>query len=382
MRARHWLGRGIGLAVALTPVAARAQGNLSGVGLGYPEGELSTAALGMGGGLAEFDPLSPVNPAALTGLSSVSIHVQYDPEYRTVSVGSVSEHSTTSRFPIIEVTAPINSRITVALSAASFLDRTWSTSTTAPVQVGDTTLQSTATFRSDGGITDVRLAAGWQPTSWLRVGLGLHELTGEDRVTLTRTFADTSVVKASAFNQFTVYGFTGFAGSLGVELQPVPAFGFAASYRAGGTLRARLADTLKNKANVPPRIGAALRFNGVPGLTVAARADWEGWSQVDGFGTSVTGHDALEIGGGVDLAGPRMSANRPLFLRAGARVRDLPFLANGSVVHETDFSGGLGVPVAGPHGLIDVAVQHASRTAPIGVGETAWTISVGLTVRP
>jgi hypothetical protein len=363
-------------------MAARAQGNLSGVGLGYPEGELSTTALAMGGGVAEFDALSPINPAALGGLNTVTLHMQYDPEYRIVSAGGTSKYSVTSRFPVIDVTVPINSRITLGLSAASFLDRTWSTSTNGPAQVGDTTVQSTATFLSDGGITDVRLAAGWQPTSWLRVGLGLHELTGEDRITVTRIFGDTAMVKTATFNQFTDYGFNGVAASVGFELQPVPALGVAASYRAGGTLRARLGDTLTDKASVPPRAGAAIRFNGVPGLTVAARADWEGWSRLNGFGPSVGARDALEIGGGIDLAGPHLSAKRPLFLRLGARERDLPFLAEGAVVHETDVSGGVGIPVAGPHALIDVTLQHATRTAPIDVGETAWTASIGFTIRP
>src|ERR1700674_969292 len=45
------------------PRLAAAQGNLSTQGAGYPEGELSTGALASGGGLAEFDALSPINPA-------------------------------------------------------------------------------------------------------------------------------------------------------------------------------------------------------------------------------------------------------------------------------------------------------------------------------
>ncbi len=384
MRGGPGLGRGGGLAVAvaLVSVSVRAQGNLSGGGLGYPVGELSTGTLATGGGLAEFDPLSPINPGALSALHTVTLHLQYDPEYRIVSAGGTSQYSMTSRFPVIELAAPVNSRITVGLSAASFLDRTWSTSTSGPVQVGDTAVQSTATILSDGGITDVRLGVGWQPTSWLRVGFGLHELTGEDRITLTRIFGDTSVVKTATFNQFTDYSFNGYAGSVGFEVQPLPVLGIAASYRAGGSLRARLGDTLTDRANVPPRAGGAIRFNGVPGLTLAVRADWEGWSQLDGFGPSLMAHDALEIGGGVDLAGPHLSANRPLFLRAGARVRDLPFPADGAIVHETDITGGVGIPVGGPHGVINVAVEHASRTAPIGIGETAWTASIGFTVRP
>jgi hypothetical protein len=379
---------GAGIAMALLPCIARAQGNLSGDGLGYPQGQLSTAALGMGGGVAEFDPFSPLNPSALAGQRSIALHIQYDPEFRTVSTDSVTEHSTTSIFPLLSVMAPVGPHITVGFAASSFLERTWSTSETSNAAVGDTVIPSTATFKSDGGITDLRLAAGLQATSWLRVGLGLHYFTGEDRITITRTFEDTSAVKTVEFDQYTDYAFSGYAASIGVEVQPLPVLGIAASYRAGGTMRARLTDTtnntsvLTNKATVPSRAGADIRFDGIPGLTIGARADWEGWSSLNGFGPALGAHDALELGGGFDLSGPRMSGDRPLLIRAGVRVRDLPFYVEGYDVHETDVSAGLGIPVSGQHGTLDLSLQHANRTAPVGVGETAWDISIGITVRP
>jgi hypothetical protein len=362
---------------------AGAQGNLSGYGLGYPEGQLSTAALATGGGIAEFDPLSPINPASLATVQAVTIHLQYDPEFRTVTVGNLSEHTTTQRFPVLEAAAPIGTHFVVGLSASSFMDRTWSTTTTSVIAVGDTLIPSNETFKSDGGITDVRLGGGWRVANWLRVGLGLHVFAGDDRITVARYFPDSNIVKTVPFTQFTDYAITGVAASAGVELQPTEWIGVAASYRVGGTLRNRLGDTLIAKGNVPPRAGGSIRLDPVPGLSIAARADWEGWSRLNGFGQSLQARDALELGGGLDVSGPRGSGGRPVEFRAGARVRNLPFLVNGIPVNETDVSAGLGIPVTGQRGTVDIAVQHANRTATaVGVGETAWTLSAGLTIRP
>jgi hypothetical protein len=61
---------------------AGAQGTLSGQGFGYPTGQLSTNALGNGGAMQEFDPFSPITPAALGSLAPwrrPAFYFQYDP---------------------------------------------------------------------------------------------------------------------------------------------------------------------------------------------------------------------------------------------------------------------------------------------------------------
>jgi hypothetical protein len=381
---RTWRSCAAGAAVFVCTVVARdvrAQGNLSGYGLGYPEGQLSTAALGTGGALGEFEPVSPINPASLGSVQSVTIHLQYDPEYRIVTVGGVTERSTTARFPLIMAAAPLGSHFVIGLSVSSFLDRTWSTQTTGPVAVGDTTVQSTALFKSDGGIDDIRLGVAWKILSWLRIGLAAHEFTGDDRITVQRIFADSDTVKTASFKQFNDYSINGYAASVGVEAQPSDWLGIAASYREGGTMRGRLGDTLVAKANVPPRAGGSIRLDPVGGLTIAGRVDWEGWSRLNGFGLGVEARDALELDGGLEVAGPRGSKGRPILFRVGARARNLPFLVNGQPVNETDVAGGFGIPIK-QAGTLDLTLQHANRTANVGVGETAWTLSTGITIRP
>ena len=59
MMRRHLL---IAALAASSPFGAGAQGALSLQGFGYPPGQLSARALATGGGIAEFDALSPVIP--------------------------------------------------------------------------------------------------------------------------------------------------------------------------------------------------------------------------------------------------------------------------------------------------------------------------------
>jgi len=371
-------------ASSAAPQLAEAQGNLSTQGVGYPEGELSSGTLASGGGQAEFDALSPINPAALASLGATTLHMQYDPEFRTVSANGVSEHSTTSRFPDFVAALPISGRLDVGLSAATLLDRTWETDVAQPIAVGDTSVPGVATFRSSGGITDIRLGIGWHAARWLNLGAAIHGYTGENRILAQLTFQDTTIVKTATFAQNTDYSYGGNGASVGAELFPAGVLSFATSYRVGGTLRVRRNDTLQARGSIPPRIGAGIRYTGITGVAFALRGDWEGWSRLSSVGfDNLHAHDALEIGGGIDLAGPRVgAADQSIVVHAGARERDLPFLADGAVVHETDFSGGFGIPVGGRRGTFDVALQHAARSAPIDASESAWTLSLGLTVRP
>jgi hypothetical protein len=145
---------------------------------------------------------------------------------------------------------------------------------------------------------------------------------------------------------------------------------------------------------VPHRLGAGLRFDGIKGATIAARVNWEGWSSLEGLtpheGLPVS--DTFEYGVGADVAGPRIGSNS-VMLRLGVRLRDLPFgvradsgrsLPEVRDVRELGFAGGVGIPLASNRAMVDLAVQRAARS-PSGrsdLEERAWTLSLGLRVRP
>lgn len=379
-RSAWWVVTALAL---ILPAGARAQANLSTQGFGYPPGEVSTSALATGGAFGEFDPTSAVNPAALAGWGRAGIHFEYDPEFRSVSSAGGTDHTTTVRFPLLTAGVPVGSHFVIGLSLATLLDRSWATRQVQSVPVGDTTVQTAETFRSSGGIEDVRLGGGWAPFSWLHVGLGLHVFTGRNQIAVGRSVLDTTIVKTLPFSDTSTYSYSGTGISGGVELRPSPVLDFSGSMRIGGSLRARRSDTLQARANVPPRAGAAIRYDGLPGVSLAVRTDWEGWSRMSGLGSAgLDPVDTWQYSAGVDVVGPRLGVDRALLLRFGALTRTLPFRADGAIVHEHAFSGGFGVPFSFDRAVLDVALQRALRSAPIGVSEGAWTLSVGLTVRP
>jgi len=374
---------GVIAVVGIAPTA-RAQGNLSTQGFGYPTGQMSTSTLGVGGSLAEFDPLSAVNPAALAAAGRITIHAQYDPEFRTVTTPQGADHTTTARFPLFSLGIPITTRFAVGVSFSTLLDRTWQSTQTGPTAVGDTSITSTENFTSKGGIEDIRATAAWNALSWLQAGVAFHVLTGQNQLTVERTFPDTTVVKALPFLQTTTYSYEGTAVSAGIILRPTKQFSLATSAELGGALRVRRSDTLQSKANAPSRIGAGIRYEGIPGVTIAAQGQYDEWSRMQGLGSSgLQAHDSWTWGAGVDVAGPRLGTDRNLQLRTGVQTRTLPFLANGTVVRENVVAAGVGLPFAFQRAVIDLTGQRAFRSASVpGVSEAAWMLSVGLTIRP
>ena len=81
------------------------------------------------------------------------------------------------------------------------------------------------------------------------------------------------------------------------------------------------------------------------------------------------------------MLGPRFGASA-LQLRAGARFRTLPFGTSSSSVSERSYSLGAGTLLARGRAALDVTGIRATREAGANLSETAFTLSVGVTVRP
>lgn len=367
------------------PAAAGAQGTLSARGLGYPPGQLSTMARGTAGGLAEFDALTPLNPATIAGIASTSLTLHYAPETRETTVLGVSDEATVVRFPVAGAVLAIGDRSALSLTASTFLDRTWATQRTFGNEADAPGIVET--FESRGGITDVRLAGARRFGTRFQAGIGAHYYTGVNRLTASR--ADLSGTDAN-FAQSSEIGFGGAAASAGVLFSPVRQISLAASGRVGGTLRASRGDSTIASGTAPARAAASVRYTGLTGAAIGARVAWEGWSDLSGLGSeALAAEDALEYGVGADVAGPRIYG-AALALRVGVRRRELPFgvpyaLPADGVAYdqpvETSVSGGIGTVLGGNRVLVDLVVERARRTA-ASVTETGWVYGVGVTVRP
>lgn len=373
--------------LGVAPRTGAAQGSLAGQGYGYPPGALSTRALGSGGGLAEFDPVSPINPASLASYGRTAFAFQYDPEFRTTQVGGATSHTTIARFPVVAIGVPFRQRFTFGLSASTLLDRSFTTQYQTTTRIGGDSVLANETVESRGSIADIRLGAAAYVARWLRVGAAVHRFTGQNRLVSGRQFVDTT--QFGSVSDSTTLSFTGSAVSIGAEVTPVRGFSVAASARRGGSLRTEQADTGVTRSDAPGRVGIGVRVDRITGATIAASYARTSWSNMRGLGTTnLDARDTHEWMGGIEAIGPSVGA-APVILRAGARRRTLPFAVGGAQVRETAFTGGLGLPLSGGRALADLAVQRSSRTpdgattaAVQSARERAWTVSIGFTLRP
>lgn len=362
------------------PALARAQGNLSTQGLGFPQGELSTRALSAGGALAETDPTTALNPAAILGFGATTLYFQYEPEYRTVTSGSVSAKTNNARYPLMVAGIPVGEKWMLSLSSSMFLDRTWATVRDTVEYVGPDTITSTNRFSSEGSISDLRLGAAYAPVEWFRLGVGLHGFSGSNRLATSRDFKDTT--NFASFGDTTDLSYRGTGISAGAEVIIPQWVTIGVSARHGGTLKAAKNDsTYAMQGHIPDRFGASVAYIGVANTTLSFRTSYDKWSSL---GALVSGPEqpknSWDSSVGADVGGPRFGSSL-IMMRAGLRWRTLPFPANGYDVKEKSVAFGLGTFLARGRASADFAAVRAMRDAG-PVSERAWTFSVGLTIRP
>lgn len=368
------------LAAIVAPRAA-AQGTLTGQGFGYPLGGLSARSLANGAG-GEFDGQSARNPAAVvTGLRA-GLFLQYDPEFREVTAGASTDNNVVPRFAALGVLFRAGEKGAVSISTHSLLDRTWSTRVRSGQRLGPDSVLFTETNRSSGAINETRLSYGYAPFQGkLAIGAAFHLITGENRLTLRREFDDSLRYGTLSRGLTIAYSGTGF--STGAIYRPVTWFSVAASARRGAGLELRVEDTLKTSASVPNRLGVAARFDAIPGVSLMASADRNTWSRLNGLGSvAADARDAWEYGVGADFSAARSTRLVNWVYSVGYRTRELPFAAAGAPVDERLLSGGVSAPLAGGRATVDITGIRATRQAAGAVGERAWQVSVGLTVRP
>ena len=375
-------GRVFGMCAILLVVAAppaMAQGALSIQGFGYPVGGQSARSLGVGTSIADVDPQSPFNPAAIVMNARAQGYFQYEPEFRSVNAGGKTASTRTSRFPLFMISGRQRS-ITLSLSFSSFMDRTWANSYADTQTVGAERIASTVLTQSEGGIADARFAAAYSLNEKVHFGIGLHAYPGRNRVSFGRAFADSA--KAGAFELSDSYNFSGSALSLGTVLTPTTHLIISGDVRLGGSLRMRLGDsTVVGKGSIPFRAGVSATFDGIPGSVLSARVGMDQWTDMAGLGTASLGlRNATDMSVGAEVVGPRVGPSALLF-RTGFRSRGLPFAYGTNAVREKAISGGLGLPVLAGRATMDLAVVRATRTA-ASVTEKAWVISLGVGIRP
>ena len=367
------------LCAASSASSASAQSTLSTQGLGFPPGQLSTQAKTMGGAIGEADPLSALNPAATGLLSSAILMIQAEPEYRSLRVGNRTERTSVSRFPLFLGALPLGSHWAIGVSASTLLDRTWETTTRDSQIVSGDTVRFKRTQASDGSIADVRFAVAFAPTTWLKIGMGGHALSGRDLLLTDLAFDDTARF-ARSLEQTTI-SFGGNAVSAGAHALLSRRGAVGVSYRRGGRLSVLEGNKTVGRGFAPDHLGVSVIYLGIAGTTLSARAAKDSWSRLAGTAPTLTIHEGWDVGVGADVSGPTYGGG-PLSLRAGGRWRTLPFSADPTPVREKTWSGGFALPMARGDVQLNFGVLRASRQGSAGASETAWTLSTGFAIRP
>jgi hypothetical protein len=304
--------------------------------------------------------------------------------WRVCAVFSGSTHDHRER-------APQGQRFALGISASTFAERNFeSTSRNRTLVRGDS-----ATVTSDlltrGALTDLRFTFGYSPLRWMRVGIGLHNLTGESRIDLSRRILTDSIARLAdstlripdSLARADTITFQGQMLSLGVDMQPLKSLGVTVAGRFGGFLRQASYLGDNRSANAPGRFGVAARYD-IGGTLVAARFSWEGWSKTaDLLSADSRAFDTREMSVGAEIPGPKFLGTA-LLVRLGGRQRDLPFGVQQRQPRERSFGGGLGLPLAGGQANFDIGYERLWRDVPglSSVSERASILSVGVRLRP
>jgi hypothetical protein len=369
------------LLAVFAPLALRAQGTLTSQGFGYPAGQFGARAAGSAGALGPFDPVSTLNPATVALWQYGVIFFHVEPEYRSTQSGGVSATTRTSRFPLAGGAAKLGSKLLMGLTFSTYLDRTYETHLNTTESIGGQDVDVVTRQSSAGAINDVRLAAGYNLNGKVRIGIGYHAYTGENRLGINWDFPDS--VPFGDIAQSSTLAYSGKGVSAGIEWSALRHVGVSAYGRWGGGVKLRTGDTLLASANMPDHQGLALRYDGIKGTLVAAGWERITWSSLAPLGSASLGvKDADRISAGVETRGPNVGKS-PMALRLGFAQRDLPFTALGQTVQERLFSIGGGFKLELGSGLanVDIALQRANRTAP-SAKEHAWFLTFGLAITP
>ncbi|HSE53007.1 MAG TPA: hypothetical protein VLB00_12520 [Gemmatimonadales bacterium] len=367
---------------AASPLAA--QSSQFGVrGLGLPMRPHSVRAVGTGGAFGLFDAESSFNPGSIGQVSFTSASFQTVQSWRHSESPSGSASGRDNRYPGIFVAGPIGgTRLAISLSASGYTDRNFSIASRDTLMLRDVPVETTDTLRSLGGVSDVRAAIAWNSSPSLQIGVGIHMLTGSNRITSTRRFSDTSY--AGAAEQFTV-SYLGMGVSAGIVARLGRAVSLSGMIRADDKLRVERDSLRLGTTKLPITLAGGARVQFGDQLQLAGSATYRSWSSADedlvaqgGIGSNNT----TEFNAGLEyLRDPRRPNNLPL--RLGFYHAKLPFpLVLGEDASETGISIGTSKRFVGERAGIDLALGQVWRKGGAGFSERATLLTLGVSVRP
>lgn len=373
----------VGIA-ALEPATLVAQSSMFGVrGLGLPGRPLTPRSRATGGSFGLFDPESELNPAAIATQTAVTAGFVLAPSRRHWETPAGTASLRETRFPLIYVGGPIpGSRIGFGISIASYADRDFRLASIDTVNIRGQDIGVTDTLSSLGGMSEIRLATGFQVGKATGIGGGFHFVTGSSRMDARRHFADTSFAPLRQTAELAYHG-VGF--SLGITHQLTPAVRLAAMVRSDTKAKVDLDSSRAYTVDLPFTFAGAAQIRTSSRLTVALAGTYRTWSGANSDlqrQGAPGARNTLELSaGGEFLRNVRRPSRLPI--RLGVRYAELPFpVAVGARPKEFSISAGSGTRFAQERGGVDFTLEQAWRSENSTHKERAFTLILGLSIRP
>lgn len=240
-------------------------------GLGMPGRFETVRARATGGAFAPFDAMSPFMEAQLADVGRLTATAMGGTSYRDAEIDGVTTALRATRFPIVAFAQPLVRRLVVSGAYTTYLDRSWHVTIRDSVPLRGAMQPYTDDISSDGGVADLRVAAGGRLSAHLALGLGFHLLSGSTRMTALRQFdaaPSDSVYQPILQREEVRYTGLGASGSALVSLGPT--LHVAAFARWDSRLRAWVGDVLTSESDLPSTLGGAVAWSPSPSARFAA----------------------------------------------------------------------------------------------------------------
>jgi hypothetical protein len=373
------------LAVMLgLPAVLEAQSSLFGVrGLGIPGRPLTPRSRATGGSFGLFDGESDLNPAALTTLRGVSAGFVLAPSWRRWEAPLGDATLRDSRFPLLTIAGPVpGTRLALGVAVGSYADRDFRLATSDTAELRGVPVAVNDTLSSLGGLSEIRLAAGYTLSARTAVGAAVYWITGSSRLDVRRSFSDSSY---QSFGQSAELSYLGVGAALGLTHQLSRNIRLAALVRSDHKAKVDRDSTRVYDVDLPYTFGLGIQVRASRRLSAAVTGIYRTWSGANsdllaqgGVGARNTMEVAL---GGEFIRNLRRPGALPI--RLGVRYSDLPFpVVTGHRPREYSVSAGTGARFAQDRAGIDFSVEQAWRSEGSPYKERAFTVILGLSIRP
>ena len=368
----------------IVPGVAQAQSSEFGArGLGFPGRGVAVRTLGSGGAFGLFDPESSQNAASLGGVATLTSVFTVTQAFQHVENPAGSASVRESRFPQLMIAGPVRRfPAAVGFSFSNYTSRDFTLASSETITIRGEPVGVSDTLSSRGGLNDFRLAGAYHLTERWGVGVGFHIITGSNRLTSARVFADSAFLSS---RQRSELSFAGVGLSVGLMGQLGQRFGVAAVVRSDGHVNMDRDSTRISTIDLPYTFGLGLRAKPGSKLDLGAQGFYRTWSGANSDLLALGGTGArntVELAaGGEYVSDPKRPYRRPL--RFGAHYATLPFplIQGGKQGREFGVSAGTGLRFAQQRAGVDLALEHVWRSEG-PYKERGFILSLGISVRP